>query len=69
LDAIESAVWETEVDNDPMIVTSVRLPKSPLDLGTWSGRRRTDQANRTSGGAAGERQRGKDEAPSTLCGS
>ncbi len=30
-DAIESAVWETEVDNDPMIVTSVRLPKSLLD--------------------------------------
>lgn len=30
-DAIDSAVWETEVDSDPMIVTSVRLPKSLLD--------------------------------------
>lgn len=30
-DAIDSATWETEVDTDPMIVTSVRLPKSLLD--------------------------------------
>ncbi len=30
-DAIGSATWETEVDPDPMIVTSVRLPKSLLD--------------------------------------
>ncbi len=30
-DAIDSAKWETEVDPDPMIVTSVRLPKSLLD--------------------------------------
>lgn len=30
-DAIESATWETEVDPDPMIVTSLRLPKSLLD--------------------------------------
>ncbi len=31
VDAIDSATWETEVDSDPMIVTSVRLPKSLLD--------------------------------------
>jgi hypothetical protein len=30
-DAIDSATWQTEVDSDPMIVTSVRLPKSLLD--------------------------------------
>ena len=30
-DAIESAEWENEVETDPMIVTSVRLPKSLLD--------------------------------------
>lgn len=30
-DSIDSATWETEVDPDPMIVTSVRLPKSLLD--------------------------------------
>jgi hypothetical protein len=30
-DAVDTAVWETEVDTDPMIVTSVRLPKSLLD--------------------------------------
>lgn len=30
-DAIDSATWATEVDPDPMIVTSVRLPKSLLD--------------------------------------
>lgn len=30
-DAIESATWETEVDPDPMVVTSLRLPKSLLD--------------------------------------
>lgn len=30
-DVIDSATWETEVDSDPMIVTSVRLPKSLLD--------------------------------------
>lgn len=29
--AIESAVWETEVQPEPMIVTSIRLPKSLLD--------------------------------------
>lgn len=29
--AVETAVWETEVESDPMIVTSVRLPKSLLD--------------------------------------
>ncbi len=28
---IESAEWETEIESDPMIVTSVRLPKSLLD--------------------------------------
>jgi len=30
-DAIDSATWEAEVDSDPMIVTSVRLPRSLLD--------------------------------------
>ena len=30
-DAIDSATWETAVASDPMIVTSVRLPKSLLD--------------------------------------
>jgi non-homologous end joining protein Ku len=30
-DAIDSATWETDVDPDPMIVTSIRLPKSLLD--------------------------------------
>lgn len=30
-DAVDTAVWETEVDTDPMVVTSVRLPKSLLD--------------------------------------
>lgn len=30
-DAIESATWETETESDPMVVTSVRLPKSLLD--------------------------------------
>ena len=29
--AIDSATWETDVDPDPMIVTSIRLPKSLLD--------------------------------------
>ena len=29
--AIASATWETDVDPDPMIVTSLRLPKSLLD--------------------------------------
>jgi hypothetical protein len=29
--AIDSATWETGVESDPMIVTSVRLPKSLLD--------------------------------------
>jgi hypothetical protein len=31
VDAVDSATWETTVDSDPMIVTSVRLPKSLLD--------------------------------------
>ncbi len=30
-DAIDAAVWESDVESDPMIVTSVRLPKSLLD--------------------------------------
>jgi hypothetical protein len=30
-DSVDTAVWETDVDTDPMIVTSVRLPKSLLD--------------------------------------
>jgi len=30
-DAVETATWETDVDPEPMIVTSVRLPKSLLD--------------------------------------
>lgn len=30
-DAVDAAEWETEVDTDPMVVTSVRLPKSLLD--------------------------------------
>ncbi|MGH3566538.1 MAG: hypothetical protein ACRDRH_11000 [Pseudonocardia sp.] len=29
--AIDSAAWESAVESDPMIVTSVRLPKSLLD--------------------------------------
>lgn len=29
--AIDSAVWESDGESDPMIVTSVRLPKSLLD--------------------------------------
>lgn len=28
---IDAATWETDVDDDPMIVTSLRLPKSLLD--------------------------------------
>lgn len=28
---IETATWETEVEPDPMVVTSLRLPKSLLD--------------------------------------
>ena len=30
-DAVDTTQWETEVDPNPMIVTSVRLPKSLLD--------------------------------------
>lgn len=30
-DGVETATWESEVDPDPMIVTSLRLPKSLLD--------------------------------------
>lgn len=29
--SVESAAWENDVDPDPMIVTSLRLPKSLLD--------------------------------------
>jgi hypothetical protein len=30
-DAIDSATWDTEVDSDPMVVTSVRMPRSLLE--------------------------------------
>jgi Arc/MetJ-type ribon-helix-helix transcriptional regulator len=30
-DDMEQGVWETETETDPMITTSVRLPKSLLD--------------------------------------
>jgi non-homologous end joining protein Ku len=30
-DAVDAAVWNSDVESDPMIVTSVRLPKSLLD--------------------------------------
>lgn len=30
-DAIDRAVWDDEIDPDPMITTSLRLPKSLLD--------------------------------------
>lgn len=39
---IEAATWEADVDDDPMIVTSLRLPKSLLD---WV--RRRAEAERT----------------------
>jgi hypothetical protein len=30
-DAIDSATWDTEVEADPMVVTSVRMPRSLLE--------------------------------------
>lgn len=30
-DVIGEATWDSEIDSDPMIVTSIRLPKSLLD--------------------------------------
>lgn len=30
-DEMEGATWDTDVDPDPMVTTSVRLPKSLLD--------------------------------------